>query len=350
MIFPRQSFCIACCLGLALLGQTANVLAKSEERTIQAALEVLQEFQQLQIHESMLANVHAVAIIPDVIKLGFVVGGQRGHGVVVMRQPDGAWRAPMFVTITGGSIGWQAGAQATDYMLVFKSQKSVDGLLHGKFTLGADAAIAAGPVGRRAGAATDAQLKAEIYSYSRSRGLFAGVSLEGSALQIDDAANASYYGATVPGGQPPAIPPAAQQLVTMIATFAVRGTVPTEPALPQPGGAITAVPAPTFNDVGLTQAELVRSTNGLNALLDNTWRQFLGVPGELLDPSRRPSADTAAVTLQRFNTVAQNPQYRAITSRPEFQTTHQLLIKLNDELRGGGTSRLTLPQPPQLPR
>src|SRR5205814_6912150 len=141
----------------------------------------------------------------------------------------------------------------------------------------------------------DAQLKAEIYSYSRSRGLFAGVSLEGSALQIDDAANASYYGATVPGGLPPAIPPAAQQLVTMIATFAVRGTVPAEPALPQPGGAITAVPAPTLNDVGLTQAELARSTNGLNALLDNTWRQFLAVPGELLDPSRRPSADTAAV-------------------------------------------------------
>src|SRR5262245_16547849 len=92
-----------------------------EDRTIQASHDVLQKFQELQIREipeSLLANVHAVAIIPDVIKLGFVVGGQRGHGVVVVRQPDGAWRAPTFITITGGSIGWQVGAQATDFVLV----------------------------------------------------------------------------------------------------------------------------------------------------------------------------------------------------------------------------------------
>src|SRR5205085_11303913 len=170
--------------------------------------------------------VHAVAIIPDVIKLGFVVGGQRGHGVVIIRQADGSWRAPMFVTITGGSIGWQVGAQATDFMLVFKTQKSVEGLLRGKFTLGADAAIAAGPVGRRAVAATDAELKAEIYSYSRSRGLFAGVSLEGSALQVDDRANASYYGVTIPGGAAPAVPPSAEKLVQIIAALATRGSPP----------------------------------------------------------------------------------------------------------------------------
>src|SRR5438105_6795679 len=202
----------------------------NEERTVQAAHEVLQQFQDLQIRqipESLLANVHAVAIIPDVIKLGFVVGGQRGHGVIVIRQLDRAWRAPLFVTITGGSVGWQVGAQATDFVLVFKTQKSVEGLLRGTFTLGADAAIAAGPVGRRAGAATDAELKAEIYSYSRSRGLFVGVSLEGSALQVDDRANASYYGLTVPGGPPPAVPPAAEKLVQIIATLATR-TPPSE--------------------------------------------------------------------------------------------------------------------------
>jgi SH3 domain-containing YSC84-like protein 1 len=340
-------------MGLFLAGQASVLLARSEERTIQAAHEVLNEFQQLQIHqipESMLANVHAVAIIPDVIKLGFVVGGQRGHGVVIIRQPDGSWRAPVFVTITGGSIGWQVGAQATDFVLVFKSQKSVEGLMRGKFTLGADAAIAAGPVGRRAGAATDSELKAEIYSYSRSRGLFAGVSLEGSALQIDDAANANYYGAMVPGGAPPAIPPPAQQLVTVIATLAARGAVPVDAAAPQLANPINAVPSPAINEVSSTQIELARSAGNLNALLDNTWRQYLALPNELLDPSRRPSPDTTAVALQRFNSIAQNRQYQAIISRPEFQTTHQLLIKLNDELRGGGSPRLALPPPPQIPR
>ena len=146
--------------------------ARKEEATIRASQEVLQQFLDLQIRqipESLLAEAHGVAIIPDVIKLGFVVGGQRGHGVVIVRERNGSWRAPNFVTITGGSVGWQVGAQATDFVLIFKSQKSVDGLLRGKFTLGADAAIAAGPVGRRAGAATDAELKAEIYSYSRSQ-------------------------------------------------------------------------------------------------------------------------------------------------------------------------------------
>ena len=326
MVCLRQKIWTACLTGLLVAAQASSLWARSEERTIQAANEVLNEFQQLQfqqIPESMLANVHAVAIIPDVIKLGFVVGGQRGHGVVIIRQPDGSWRAPMFVTITGGSIGWQVGAQATDFML-----------------------------GRRAGAATDAELKAEIYSYSRSRGLFAGVSLEGSALQIDDAANASYYGASAPGGPAPAVPQAAQQLVSMIATLASRGTVPLDPAIPQPAGPITAMPAmpaPAVNDVAATQADLARSAASLNALLDNNWRQYLALPPELLDPSRRPSADTAAVALQRFNTIAQNRQYQAIVGRPEFQSTHQLLIKLNDELRNG-SPRLALPPPPQLPR
>jgi lipid-binding SYLF domain-containing protein len=129
-----------------------------------------------------------------VIKVGFVVGGRHGRGVLLIREKRTGWSNPVFVSITGGSVGWQIGAQSTDVILVFKSMKSIDGIMKGKFTLGADAAIAAGPVGRRAEAATDVQLKAEIYSYSRSRGLFAGVSVEGAALQIDDEANADFYG------------------------------------------------------------------------------------------------------------------------------------------------------------
>ncbi|MGE5188653.1 MAG: lipid-binding SYLF domain-containing protein [Gemmatimonadota bacterium] len=145
------------------------------------------------IPPALLANAQGLAIIPGVIKVGLVVGGQYGHGVLVIREKDGSWSRPVFVTLTSGSLGWQIGAESTDFVLVFKTRRSIDGILKGKYTLGADAAVAAGPVGRRAEAATDVKLKAEIYSYSRNRGLFAGVSLEGSALQVDDAADAAFY-------------------------------------------------------------------------------------------------------------------------------------------------------------
>jgi lipid-binding SYLF domain-containing protein len=146
------------------------------------------------IPTALLKDAEAVAIVPNVIKASLVIGGRRGHGVVVMRDQGGRWANPLFVTLTGGSVGWQIGVQATDIFLVFKTKRSLDGFLKGrKFTLGADAAVAAGPVGRQAEAGTDPTLQAEILSYSRSRGLFAGVSLEGSVIEADVAGNATYY-------------------------------------------------------------------------------------------------------------------------------------------------------------
>ena len=168
-----------------------------ETKTVRTAVEVLEEITAIPekgIPPSLLHDAQGIAVIPGVIKVGFVVGGRHGRGVLLIREKRAGWSNPVFVSITGGSVGWQIGAQSTDVILVFKSMKSIDGIMKGKFTLGADAAIAAGPVGRRAEAATDAQFKAEIYSYSRSRGLFAGVSVEGAALQIDDEANADFYG------------------------------------------------------------------------------------------------------------------------------------------------------------
>jgi len=114
--------------------------------------------------------------------------------VLSVRGEDGRWSDPVFISITGGSVGWQVGGSSTDLILVFKKLDDVDKLLKGKFTLGADAAVAAGPVGRKAGAETDVKLDTGILSYSRSRGLFAGVSLEGAALLVDDDADAAYYG------------------------------------------------------------------------------------------------------------------------------------------------------------
>ncbi len=125
--------------------------------------------------------------------MGFVVGGRHGRGVLIIKDEKGLWQNPYFITFTGGSIGWQIGAQASDVILVFKSRRSIEAIRKGKFTLGADAAVAAGPVGRQAEAATDTTLRAEIYSFARSRGLFAGVSLEGSSLSIDNEAVWDFY-------------------------------------------------------------------------------------------------------------------------------------------------------------
>lgn len=181
-----------------LLGWSAQLAAASSDQDAKIAevLEVLTQLEQIpesSIPPALLANAEAIVVIPGVIKVGLVIGGRYGKGVVSLRQKDGSWSTPIFLSIKGGSVGWQIGAQSTDVILVFKSRKSVDGMLEGKITLGADAAIAAGPLGRKASASTDAQLKAEIYSYSRSRGLFAGIALDGAALTIEHQDNAKYY-------------------------------------------------------------------------------------------------------------------------------------------------------------
>jgi lipid-binding SYLF domain-containing protein len=143
---------------------------------------------------SLIQDAQAIAVIPDVIKAGLVIGGRHGSGLISVKGADGTWSNPSYIRMSGGSIGFQVGVESTDVILVFRTQRGVDSIVNGKFTLGADASGAAGPVGRDAHAATDAQLKAEIYSYSRSRGLFAGVALDGSVLAIDNDANQAVYG------------------------------------------------------------------------------------------------------------------------------------------------------------
>ena len=149
------------------------------------------------VPDALFSKAEAIAVIPNVVKASFVVGGRRGRGLVSVRNADGSWSNPSFVTVTGGSFGLQAGVQSTDVILVFRTRRGVDSMIHGKFTLGADAAVAAGPVGRTAAASTDGELKAEIYSYSRSRGLFAGVALDGAVLAIDHDANEKVFGNNV---------------------------------------------------------------------------------------------------------------------------------------------------------
>ncbi len=171
--------------------------AFEESAKINAATEVLQEILKIPeqvIPPALLRNAHGIAIIPGSIKAAFFLGGRYGSGILLVHSKDEGWSNPVFFRLLGGGFGWQIGVQSTDIILVFKSSKSIEGITKGKFTLGADASVAAGPVGRSVEAATDVQLKAEIYSYSRNRGLFAGVSLEGAAMQIDNDANAALYG------------------------------------------------------------------------------------------------------------------------------------------------------------
>lgn len=142
----------------------------------------------------LLDRAYAVAVVPNVIKVGLTVGGRYGKGAMVVRREDGSWSNPVFINLTGGSFGFQIGVQSTDIVLVFMSRASIEGIVGGKVTLGADASVAAGPVGRQTSAATDIGFTAQVYSYSRASGLFAGVALDGSALTIDRASNEAFYG------------------------------------------------------------------------------------------------------------------------------------------------------------
>ncbi|QNP39457.1 lipid-binding SYLF domain-containing protein [Lysobacter solisilvae (ex Woo and Kim 2020)] len=186
-------------LSLALaLAFTGNATAGPEENDrARNAVRVLNEVQRIPesaIPDKLFDEARAIVVVPDTLKVGLVLGGRRGHGVVSVKNPDGSWSNPSFVKLTGGSIGFQAGVQSSDIVLVFRGERGLDSIVNGKITLGADAGVAAGPVGRNAATATDGQLKAEIWSWSRARGLFAGIALDGAVLSIDDAANQLVYG------------------------------------------------------------------------------------------------------------------------------------------------------------
>ena len=174
----------------AFAGQKEDDRANNASRVLSEILRIPED----SIPSKLLNEAQAIAVIPDVVKAGFVIGGRRGKGLIAIRGSDGTWSNPSFIVLTGGSIGFQAGIQSADVILVFRNARGVDSIVNGKFTLGADASVAAGPVGRSAQASTDEQLKAEIYSYSRARGLFAGISLDGAVMQIDKKANAAIYG------------------------------------------------------------------------------------------------------------------------------------------------------------
>jgi lipid-binding SYLF domain-containing protein len=232
---------------------TAQAGAAREEGRLLTATEVLSEVQAMpdqRVPDALLSRAYGIAVIPDVTKIAFIFGGRHGNGVLVVRDKLNApWSNPVMVSLTGGSWGFQAGAQSSDIILVFTTRTGVEGIAGGKFTLGADASVAAGPVGRQGSAATDMMFNAEIYSYARTRGLFGGIALDGSVLSIDRSANASLY--AKPGvmatdifsADAPAAPGTAQRFLDRLAQV-THTTVRTSPQPDMPTASAAPVTAP----------------------------------------------------------------------------------------------------------
>jgi SH3 domain-containing YSC84-like protein 1 len=316
-----------------------------EDQIVQASTGVLREIMAIpasSIPESMLADAQGVVIVPNMIKGGFVIGGRHGRGVLLVRDEKANWRAPVFVKMTGGSIGLQVGVQATDVILVFKTTQGVQGILNGKFTIGADAAAAAGPVGRQAAAATDGKLKASIYSYSRSRGLFAGVSIDGSVLELDHLANSTYYRSPAPGA-PAIVPQPAVQLVGEVGKYCGAPVIsaPEYPTNPKPSLAQKYA----VSEADTVRHQLAEIAPQLYKLLPAQWNTYLALPPEVLTGQGHPTPEAIDLCLSHFKAVSGNAAYTNLTQRPEFQSTYGLLKHYAASL-AQDSGKLDIPPPP----
>lgn len=175
--------------------QASETTEAKEIEKLKSAITVLNDFGQMKenIPARLLEMSQGIVIVPKLINAGFVIGGKRGKGIALIKNKQGEWSDPVFITLTGGSFGLQAGIQAVDLVLVFKDSKMLTEIGKNSFTLGGDLSVAAGPIGRSSSASTDYKLEAEVYSYSRSKGFFAGITLNGAALAVDEKANHVFY-------------------------------------------------------------------------------------------------------------------------------------------------------------
>ncbi len=188
-------------LALAVLGMAASAFAgddtdnKAADRVKSAAtiLEEIQSAPDTGIPDEIMGSAECVAVVPSMLKGGFVIGARYGRGVASCRTAKG-WSDPAFFTIQGGSFGLQIGGQAVDLIMLIMNQRGMDNLLNSKFKLGADASVAAGPVGRHAAADTDWKMRAQVLSYSRARGIFAGLELNGAVVKVDRESTLEFYG------------------------------------------------------------------------------------------------------------------------------------------------------------
>ena len=333
-----------CCLMLTLIlvgGLSRIAWATGPVDSVVDSEQVLNELMAIpakQIPRKLLAEAQGIVIVPNVIKIGFIGGGRRGHGVVLVRDAAGDWSLPQFVTLTGGSVGFQAGIQGSDVVLVFTTPKGVEGLMSGKFTIGVDASAAAGPIGRDAAIGTDATLLSEIYSYSRSRGLFLGVALDGSVLEIDQASHTAYYG--TPSGQLPGrIPKPADDLRRYLTDLTPRKA-------PAGAGTEPAAPASSPRIIEGLRRSLVQHAGQLHAQLPQEWRVYLGLPRELQESGKIPSAEALAQVRSHYALISTKAEYAKLAQDPEFQRTYELLLEYEKAVAAVHPT-LQLPPPPK---
>jgi SH3 domain-containing YSC84-like protein 1 len=219
---------------LAVVAGTIPAMAQDAKlvERLASATEVLHDVEgspDKGIPQSILSGAACVVVVPHYKKGAFVIGAQYGQGVATCRTHDGRWSSPVFVRLEGGSFGWQIGGQSTDLILVAMNEHGLQHMLSSKFKLGGDAAASAGPVGRNAQASTDASMHAEFLTYSRSRGLFAGLDLDGTVLSQNGDDTRTFYGSDVPfeqvlhGSLP--TPPAARQFVHTVASYFVTARI-----------------------------------------------------------------------------------------------------------------------------
>ncbi|CAN5507065.1 lipid-binding SYLF domain-containing protein [soil metagenome] len=320
--------------------------------TVNSSSQVLREIMAVPnkcIPESLLRDAQGIAIVPNMVKGGFIIGLERGKGVLSTRDDNGLWRAPVFITVTGGSVGAQAGVQAIDLVLVFKTKRGVQNILKGKVTIGADLSVAAGPVGRQAMAGTDGKLQAEIYSYSRSRGLFAGVAIDGATLRIEHGANAEYYALRPgqPAGTIPASGIALAQLVDSYAPAPRPVVVPQVQVQLQPQ--VQPQPPPTYaqpDEREVVREQLVAVAQRLQTALDPAWQQYLALPPEVITGQPLPPGGSFEPIVNRYQVVASEAKYRALNQNNEFQETFGLLKRYATLSQPRPAGSLPLPPPP----
>ena len=241
-------------LALAL-GSVGAQASSTTDKRLEESRKVFESFSFLTeqaIPTWLLERAYGVVVVPRVIKGALIIGGRGGKGVMAVRNADGSWSNPVFVTLAGANVGFQWGVQSTDLVLVLMSRKSVEGIAGGKVTLGADASVAAGPIGRSSAAATDATFSAQVLSYSRNSGLFVGVALDGTVIAIDRGANESAYGISgvlasqILEGRVVNPPPAAQEFTAALTRATKAPASTTAPAAPAvgPAPAVTPLPEP----------------------------------------------------------------------------------------------------------
>ncbi|MEX0642096.1 MAG: lipid-binding SYLF domain-containing protein [Pirellulales bacterium] len=340
----------------------APQFANPYEQEVVSATNVLAQSMSVSsgIPKKLLAEAQAIAIVPNMVRGAFIIGLQHGRGVLLTRGPGGAWQPPRMIQITGGSIGYQIGVQSTDLVLVFRTPQSVANLMKGTVKIGVDASAAAGPIGRQSSAATDLPLQAEILSYSRARGAFLGVSIDGSSISLDPAADQAYY-------QPPGtVPASAVQLIQYATAYSGGAAAPTSPppatpaappsasSTPPPGppsappaatvAAMPAVPeAP--GKIEAARQQLDAASRQLAASLDDNWKKYLALPPEIYIPYHTPNPQVLQQALSRYEEISRNPKYAVLTGRPDFQATLKAMWRLA-ELQTDANTPLQLPPPP----